>query len=334
MAKYIQFLDGIHSDYLQAVQDFVQEWESTSDHIIVQTSGSTGTPKKIELLKSEMERSARRTGEFFGFQKGNTVLLNLSPEFIAGKMMIVRAMVYEMNLIVAPLSSNPLLDLKDWEGAIHFGAFVPNQISSIMKDAVSREVYERIDQVIIGGARLNPDLIHELSRLSNRSFATFGMTETITHFALADLSVDDPFYTCLPGFSLGVDSESRLIVEDIDSKNTYETNDVVELNDSNSFRWLGRADYVVNSGGIKIFPEEVEKAFYGLIENRFYVTSKVHPKWGESVVLVVEGDSFSEKDQQYQETIKELPAYHRPKEIISIPKFEETKNGKVIRKRF
>ena len=281
-----------------------------------------------------MERSARRTGKFFNFEKGKNLLLNLSPNFIAGKMMIVRAIIHEMNLIVAPLNSNPLLAIKDLDDPIHFGAFVPSQINSIVKDPISKEVYEKIDQVIIGGARLSPALTTKLQLLRNESFATFGMTETITHFALANLSAGEQIYECLPGFSVSVNEDNCLIVHDEDLGTAYQTNDVVDLKTQQTFHWLGRADNVINSGGIKIYPEELEKIFGDVIKGRYYFTSKTHADLGEAVVLVIEGNSFNQEDLRYQEKLRGLPKYYRPKEILFQPKFDETKNGKIIRKRF
>ncbi len=336
MYKDIVFLDGIDSDYSQSVRDFIEEWESQTEIIKVNTSGSTGPPQEIELLKTDMERSARATGNFFNFRKSKNLLLNLSPEHIAGKMMIVRAILHEMKIVVGPLTSNPLEAIRDFEEPIYFGAFVPNQIVSILKDPHSKELYERIERVIIGGARLDPSLIRKLELLSNESYATFGMTETISHFAILNLSEGEKIYSCLPGFKVSVGENSCLIIRDTVTDKVFKTKDVVVLKDENSFLWMGRTDNVINSGGIKIFPEELEKIFgHVLKKKRFYFAAKKDEKYGEVTVLIIEGEVDPNiESAAYKEKLRALPKYFRPKEIIFEQNFDETKNGKIIRKTY
>lgn len=330
MLSNLNFLDGVSEDYLQKVNSFIDEWQSDSATIQVQTSGSTGAPKTIVLEKNAVRESALATGSFFGLLPDQNALLNLSPDHIAGKLMIVRAYEHQMSLTVAPLVSNPLEFLVDHN--IHFAAFVPSQIEIILKNYESKLTLNSIENVIIGGAPLSPNLENELTQLSNNIYATFGMTETITHFALRKLGT--PIYRCLAGFKISVDKRSCLVVQpNAIVENLLVTNDVIDLIDDMTFKWRGRIDNVINSGGIKIHPEKVEKMIAHLLpENRFYVASKKDETYGEIAVLVVEG--FIESDDILLNAKESLPKHHEPKEIVIEDIFEETKTHKIIRKKF
>jgi len=337
MYKDIVFLDGVDDDFCQTVINFIEEWESYSTFISISSSGTTGTPKTIEFSKKQVETSARKTGQFFNFKKGETVLLNLSPKFVAGKLMIVRAILHEMKIVVAPLNSNPLKGITLLD-EIKFGAFVPYQVLEILKDDASKLAYEKIKNVIIGGAEISRELEKQIAQLSNKNYATFGMTETLTHFALRLIDGKTDFYSCLPGISINKDERGCLTIEPNDIlPERLVTNDCIELIDNNHFKWKGRIDNVINSGGVKIFPETDEKIMEHLFEeNRFYLSSKKSEKFGKEIILILEGNIWDEIRQQniLSEIKKLIPEYHAPKSILFLDKFEETGNGKIIRKKF
>ena len=330
MLNDLILIDGVSDDFLHQIKGFIAEWNNDSEVIEVSTSGSTGEPKTILLEKERMRKSAKATGEFFGFEAGQVALLNLSPGYIAGKMMIVRAIEHEMKLLVAPLTSNPLTDLP--ETTIHFGAFVPSQIAAILKDNESKLALNSIKNVIIGGAPLHSNLENELVLMDANIFASFGMTETITHFALRKLGT--PIYRCLPGFHIGVDERSCLVVHESDIvQGILTSNDVIIPIDAQTFKWSGRYDNVINSSGIKIHPEKVEKMIAHLLpDNKFYVTSKKDEEYGEVAVLVVEGEV---KNPDLLDDAKmSLPKHHAPKEIITEEELELTPTQKIKRKKF
>lgn len=336
MYKDIVFLDGITEDYLQDITNFLREWESYSPTISVTTSGSTGTPKTIEFTKKQVEASAKYTGQFFDFKKGETVLLNLSPNYIAGKLMLVRAMVHEMKILVAPLKANPLADIT-FGDSIKLGAFVPHQVQEILNHPQSKKNYQQLENVLIGGASIPNQLENEIEKLSNKNYASFGMTETLTHFALRKIGNQNNIYTCLPDIEINQDERGCLIVEPNEVlQNRLITNDSIELIDSTNFKWKGRLDNVINSGGVKIFPESDEKWIEHLFENkRFYLSSKQNEKLGEEVVLIVEDDQWSIENQKkiLRQIENILPKYHAPKSIIFSNELDETGNGKIKRKK-
>lgn len=326
--------DGLAPDYLQGINDFIQEWEGVKTTIEVFTSGSTGEPKRLLLEKEKVKISAKATGDFFGFKKGQSLLLNLSSGYIAGKLMIVRAIEHEMNLIIAPNLVNPLLDVSD-KLKVDFGAFVPYQLKAILANPVTRKRYERITNVIIGGAPMSLELEKQVRELANNTFATFGMTESITHFALRNVSKDEAFYTCLKGFSVSQDERGCLILEPnavIDDATV--TNDLIELKYEQQFIWKGRADYVVNSGGVKLSPELIEqKVAHLFTDNRFYFIGRKSEQFGEELVLYIEGDGVD--DNGLKAALKNvLSKYEMPKAICYRAKFKETHTGKVKRNLF
>lgn len=331
MLKNIHFCDGLTDDYLQDIKSFIEEWKSAADEILVQTSGSTGPPKTIRLLKSKVKASAKATGTFFNFQANQTALLNLSPNYIAGKLMLVRAIEFGMKLIVAPNDKDPLCSIP--MQAIDFAAFVPYQLKAILSNPSSRAKYEAIKNVIIGGAAIDSKLENALIQLSNQNYATFGMTETITHFALRSISNQEDYFTCLPGISVGINEAEGLIIHKNEITPEIQTNDRVELLDDRRFKWLGRLDNIVNSAGIKISPELIEKRIENQIpDNRFYFMGRKSDTFGEELVLYIEGEL---NVADLLERLKpQMSKYELPKAVICIPKFEETDSGKVIRKQF
>ena len=328
MPFQIEYIGNTSSEFQNDCTDFIKDWESANAFIEVQTSGSTGKPKRFEVKKSAMQASARATGEFFGFGQNQTILLCMSPKYIGGKMVIVRAMEFGMKVLALEPSKNPLLEINQM---IDFAAFVPVQVREILMNSGSKKKYEAITNVIIGGAQLGKKEFETISNLNNNSFQTFGMTETLSHFALKKISIDNDMYECLPGWEIDT-KEGRLMIKanSVIEKDLL-TNDIIEIESNGIFRFIGRADNAINSGGIKLFPEKIEAKLGGLIPNRFYISKKKDDKWGEAVVLVIE----SEVKENLEESLRSvLDSKEMPKEIIIQPQFKETGSGKVIREAF
>jgi len=332
MYKDILFLDGVKQFTRQNVLNFVKTWYSKDDYIIVNTSGSTGTPKSIKILKSRMRASAKATINFFDLKPKQNILMTLSAEYIAGKMLIVRAIENNMTLIVAPLCTNPLLISLNHK--IHFSAFVPMQVQTIIANRISKENYELIDTVIIGGGEINQALEKNLITLKNSNFATFGMTETISHIALRNISNGDKHYTALPNVSFKTNQKNCLLITapSIYPVPDLETTDVVQLLNSKQFIWKGRSNFIINSGGIKIHPELLEKKIEHLLpNNRYYFSSLKDNLLGEKLILKIESNSPFNIQELKTKLNLLLVKFEHPKSIIIINNFEETKTGKVIR---
>jgi len=335
-------LNGTHYHSLAQLQDFprqevvrfLEEWTSDSPHVMGHTSGSTGTPKAIRLAKQDMLASARITNDFFRIDESKHLLLCLSPHYIAGKMMIVRALLAGANLVVVPPCSQPLSTL---ECPIDFAAMVPMQLETILASPSSTAQFSRIGQVILGGAPLSPTQEERLQTLPTACFCTYGMTETVSHVALRHVngSQRSSSYFALGEVHFETDSRDCLVIHAPHLQaRAFVTNDVVRLLDARHFEWLGRYDNVINSGGLKFFPESIEQKIGSFIPQRFFVTSEPDRRLGERIVLVIEDSPWPpDRLVALQERITQhLSPYEVPKKIYFLPRFAETSSGKILRK--
>jgi len=303
---------------------FINEWYNDKAYINAHTSGSTGSPKTIHLLKKDMMVSAISTCRYFNINGKSLMVCPLSADYIAGKMMIVRSIVSGATLHMIKPSNHP--DLQPYPH-IDLLPIVPSQLSGLMKGTTPG----LIDNVIIGGAPLTP--VDEISLHSApfTSYATYGMTETCSHVALRPIVTGNNTYEALPGYTFDTDTRSCLIIHsDIQSFGTLITNDVVQLIDKTHFIWQGRFDNVIISGGLKIHPEIIERTIGTLLEHNFYITSAPDQKWGQHVVLVIEGKPFD--CTSLQEVLRQKMKPHElPREIIFKNTFRRTASGKIIR---
>ena len=308
---------------------FLKEWFSDSYFITTQTSGSTGEPKPIKLPKSLMLKSAQRTIEYFRLKKGNRFLLSLSCQYIAGKMMVVRAIAGQMNLItVDPASNFDFLQNETFD----FGAMVPNQVFIILEHSSGKEKLQNIRNLLVGGSAISSPLEAQIAQLSNWVVSTYGMTETASHIAIRELSgiLKSEFYECLSGITVSLSENDCLQIHLPEMSETLQSNDLAELQTNTSFRILGRTDNVIISGGLKYSPEAIEKKLEGLFDQRFVISSVPDEKLGEKLVLIIEGKPTS--TTTIQENMKEfLPPFEQPKIILFLDQFPETISGKIIR---
>lgn len=305
-------------DFEKPVGDFLLDWFDSKNFIEMQTSGTTGEPKLISISKQAMVDSALATGDFFDLQPGNKALQCLPVKFVAGKMMLVRAMILGFDLEFVAPSSHPL---HNNEFEFDFVAMVPLQAQNSISEL------KKVKKMIVGGASLNKTLEKQLMKLPTEVYETYGMTETITHIAARKLG--EKAFTVLPNVTISYDDRNCLVIHAPRiSPDVIITNDIVELVNENQFIFLGRMDNVINSGGIKLIPEQIEEKLASKIHQRFFITSKPDKELGHKVVLVIEGEKHD-----FDETLYEnLDKYEKPKEIVFIPKFKETHSGKIIRK--
>lgn len=316
--------------YEGEVGDFILDWLKPSDFIEVTTSGSTGKPKKIKVRKEHMINSARATGKFFDLPAGSTALMCMPAKYIAGKMMLVRAMVLGWQIDLVPPSSNPLDNLyKTYD----FCAMTPFQLDN----SLSR--LHLIKNLIVGGGAVSTNLQEMVQGLNTKVYETFGMTETVSHIAAKRLNGKKKkasAFKLMPNVHISVDSRNCLVIKAPSiSDEILITNDVVEIDTYKKFFWKGRFDNVVNSGGIKLFPEDIERRLSEVISGRFFLIGMPDNALGEKLVLFVEAD-FSEdlltELHAKIQTVEGLHKYEIPKKIYLIQKFEETPNGKIHRK--
>ncbi|MDC3252832.1 AMP-binding protein [Crocinitomicaceae bacterium] len=306
------------------VMEFIDEWNSTHPCIKTKTSGSTGTPKEVLLDKKHMMASAKATGKFLNLKAGNTALLCLSPNTIAGKMMIVRSIVLELDLHVGAVSSRPLHLLEE---GFDFIAMVPMQLQqSIEKDS---EILNKSKQIIVGGGPVSATLQEHVLQLKPEVFHTYGMTETISHIALRNLSQKEDAFQALPGISFKEKNGQLVINAPHVGANNLHTNDQVLLHTPSAFTWLGRSDFVINSGGFKIQPEALEHKLAPFIAAPFFVSGIDDDYLGSKVVLCVESEVHLElKKSAFSEV---LEAHEMPKIAYYFDAFVHTESKKINR---
>lgn len=313
-----------------AVVDFLSNWFDESDEIITRTSGSTGIPKEIKLKKEAMRNSARMTNSFFGLEESKSALLCLPASYIAGKMMLVRALVGGFNLLVVEPSANPFENV---QLAIDFTAITPYQLYHSVETLTTKQ----IKNVIVGGGQLSSRLENLVQHSEIAFYETYGMTETCSHIALRRVNGVDKsdVFTVLKGVGIAIDSRNCLIINAPHlHEELIQTNDLVAINGTSSFKWLGRFDSIINSGGVKVHPEQVEKQLEELIPQRFFIAGVPDEVLENKVVLVIESESYSLSDQQQLRTSMEqlLKRYEIPKEIYFVNAFVSSEGNKILRK--
>ncbi|MDO6807744.1 AMP-binding protein [Zobellia galactanivorans] len=319
--------------YEQAIGDFLIDWLNDAPSLTVHTSGSTGKPKPISLQKQHMVNSARATGAFFELQPGDTALLCLPASYIAGKMMLVRAMVLGLSLDCVHPSSKPLTETS---ASYDFIAMVPLQFENSLNEL------DGVKKLIVGGAPVSYKLKQSFLKAAQRTkvYETYGMTETITHIAvkplLAELiesNIDLDVFTTLADVSVTTDERGCLVIDaPLVSNETIHTNDMVRLTSEKTFKWLGRLDNVINSGGVKLFPEQIEAKLASIMENRFFVAALPDEVLGQKLVLLVEGVQETAQLRNKIANLTSLKKFELPKEIFTVEAFVETSSGKIKRK--
>jgi o-succinylbenzoate---CoA ligase len=312
-----------------SIVNFLTEWFNSNFYIEVHTSGSTGTPKMIRLSKKSMEHSAHLTNAFFHITGNSQVMLCLPTDYIAGKMMLVRALVSGCMLIAVPPSGNPFEMLKH---NIDFVAVTPYQLQQSLSTLKERTV----KRLIVGGGAVSYILQTTIINLETEVYETYGMTETCSHIALRRLNGDEAtdYFRTLPGINIRQDDRNCLVINapDLNDQEII-TNDVVEVIGGDQFRWLGRFDHVINSGGIKLHPEQIEKKLEGMFSTRFFISSIPDPKLGNIVILVIEGQYKNEGEVSdiKQNLSVLLTKYEVPKYIYFVRTFVTSSSGKILK---
>ena len=310
------------------IRHIFEQWGNEEPSISVKTSGSTGKPKLIHLLKSDMIASAKLTGVYFNLENTQVALLCLPVKYIAGKMMLVRAMILGLDLISVKPSSNPIIDFVQ---PIKFAAMTPMQVNTVLDQ--SPDKLNLIKQLIIGGASVDSLLESKLQEVKTHCFSTYGMTESITHVAVKKLNGENKtkHFEALPNITFQCNKDDCLILKTPHlSLSTITTIDIVRIIDKQTFMFIGRIDNVINSGGIKIHPEELETRVSNLFHNkRFFFSSLPDELFGERLVLIIESENnIADLETRLE---KLLGKFEMPKAIFYTDSFLETKTRKLDR---
>ncbi len=312
---------------------FLDEWDSPCPTMELHTSGSTGTPTVLHATKAAMRASAEMSCRAFGLQKGDTALLCLPLRYIAGKMMVVRALVAGLRLAVVEPCADPLAAPELANVVPDFAPLVPMQAIRCLANKGGAARLARVRTLLLGGGFVEPSLEAALQELpACRAYASYGMTETLSHIALRRLNGESrsPFYTPLPGVGVALSAAGTLCIRAPHLGIEHlETNDLADLRADGSFAILGRRDAVINSGGVKIQAEEVERHLHAATGLTLVVVPRAHAELGECVALLWEG--AEEKTDALLAACATLPRYHRPKLMQRVEPLPRTATGKIAR---
>lgn len=309
---------------------FLKDWYNNSPVILQNTSGSTGEAKTISLAKQAMRNSAHKTLHFFELKPLHTALLSLSADYIAGKMMIVRAIEGKLNLLLTEPTGTPEIPNRK----INFAAMVPLQVKQLLQRT---DQFKNISILIIGGAEVDNELLSSFEQLSTKVYATYGMTETCSHIAVKALNGNnrEDTYSVMEGVKITLNDRNCIVIHaPYISDKPFITNDIGKIQPDGKFEWLGRADFVINSGGIKVNPEKLEQKIHEYVSREGYIVPLPDPKLGQKIVFVVEGIITPVWGEETRTLLREkLGAQLSPKAVISLEKFPRTQNMKIDRKR-
>lgn len=311
--------------FRQELFTFLSEWFSPAETLMVHTSGSTGEPKPMQVRKDRMMRSACLTCSFLGLKENDTALLCMPLKYIAGKMVVVRSLVAQLNLLPITPSGHPL---KGLENAPVFAAMTPMQVHNSLQVPEEKELLRQIKHLIIGGGAIDTTLANELKEFPHAVWSTYGMTETLSHIAMRRLNGPEAseWYSLFEGVTIRLSQENTLIIHAPHvCDGELVTNDMAEIREDGRFRIWGRKDNTINSGGIKIQIEQAEALLKEHLSAPFLVTSAPDSKFGEVVVLLTEEENQEHVEQTCRQA---LPPYWLPKHIIHVTRIPLTETGK------
>lgn len=329
------------------LEEFLAEWRNGDERLLVHTSGSTGKPKPLWVEKQRMEASARMTCDFLGLKEGDTALLCLPLDYIAGKMMVVRSLVRGLQLLTVYPSGHPLgQGDKNVRKPIDFAAMVPMQVWNSLQIPAERECLMSIRHLIIGGGAVDEQLAETLKDFPHAVWSTYGMTETLSHIAMRRLSGPDrsDWYTPMVGVEVSLSEDGCLMIRAPHvCDEVLITKDIAEIKETGSqgneeprrvgFRILGRRDNVICTGGMKVQAEVVERKLFPLIAEPFLITKRRDEKFGEIVVLLLEREKLSAQETEKYKTLcaSALQKYECPRLILCVNKLPQTATGKPAR---
>ena len=311
------------------LDEFVSDWQLDSPTLLVHTSGSTGKPKPMLVEKRRMEASARITCGFLGLRAGDTALLCMPLDFIAGKMVAVRSLVWGLQLVAVEPSGHPLKGLTE---SPTFAAMVPMQVYNSLKVEEERRLLRDIKHLIIGGGAVNSDMAEALRGFPNAVWSTYGMTETLSHIALRRLSGAEAseWYEPFDGVGVTTNADGCLVIDaPAVCAQPLVTNDIAEIApDGRRFRIRGRRDNVVCSGGLKLQIEEMEARLQPHLNVPYMISKRPDDKFGEAVVLLAVTDDMESVCEVCR---KHMPRYEQPRYFLAVSELPMTPTGKPAR---
>ena len=307
---------------------FLEFWKSDKEILFVQTSGSTGKPKEIEIKRNAIINSAKATLDYFKIKENSKFHCCLPTKYIGGKMMLVRAIINKAEIVLTKPTKNVTSELKE---KIDFSAMTSMQL----ENSIHEKGFKHIKKLIIGGGPISNQLLEKIDDQPTKCYQTFGMTETVSHIAIRELKnsiIDNP-YKCLNHVKILTNKNGNLIINspklNIES---LTTNDLIQITGNKQFKYLGRSDNIINSGGIKVLPEILEKEIEKILKCKDFFIDKIDDiNLGEKIIIVALKNLKKEKLKEALEEINDQKI--APKSILFCNHFYYTSNNKINRKK-
>ena len=341
---FINSPEAIRNPYRQQIHRFLKWWFHSTNHLVMTTSGSTGKPKELRFKRDQIEAAARSSMQLLGPEPSSKCLLAIDPTFAGGAMLMVRSLLAESDIVCIPPVADPFsLDDESIYAGLDYVALVPYQVRSILQNETSKRRMAAVRTVLIGGAPLPESLHQELAELPNGIFSTFGMTETLSHVALWKIGQLPQGYKPVPGVNLSADESGCLVIRsnwlgEIRTQDRVQW--VTDTDGAMAFRWIGRADRIINSGGHLINPDMTEAVLEEFMKGEptvtaYFATGEPDERLDEQLIIVVEtmddgsGDLMSRLVTFIQ---SKLTKWDRPRRIIFTDNILRTRSGKVDRR--
>ncbi len=339
-----QLETDVLSDHERAFWSLIQQWFNPACRAFsLQTSGSTGSPKSISFSRNWVEEAANAQILALNSYPIDHAWLALPVDRAGGFMLVIRALLAGWNISLLTNRLDPLLELSEeakQERNVVL-SLLPAQAVACLNSGSINEAGNCFSLILLGGANVSESLGQQLNAvLPCAMLQTYGMTESLSFVALKTL--EDSHFTLISPYKAKEEADTSLTISLpaywtglTENEHFYlPTNDSVELDVSNQdrFKVLGRLDNLINSGGLKLLPEQLENDLSNLIQDTqitFAIVGVPHEKWGERPVWVFQEPLPDEA--LWKGWLSQTISRNRPVAIASIPAFPLSEAGKLKR---
>jgi O-succinylbenzoic acid--CoA ligase len=296
----------------------------SGDALVVATSGTTGLPQGAILTHAAVQASARITSSWLDVASTDHWLCCLPVAHIGGLSVITRALWAGTPLTVLPTADPQGIDVAAAKGAT---------LVSLVVAALDRVQPEQFRSILLGGSAI------PVHRPAN-TVATYGMTETGSGIVYDGFALDEVGLRIVDG-EIQVKTPSALRcyrdgTNPFTSDGWLPTGDGGSLAPDGRLTVTGRLAEVINSGGEKVWPAEVERVLGAKGHTRLAIVGRPDPDWGEVVTIVSEADAplSGLSLEEIRDLLRDsLPGYALPRRLDLVTELPRTAMGKVIRSR-
>jgi O-succinylbenzoic acid--CoA ligase len=322
--------DGQPTDLLKLYPEeshWVDLWLSDRSEFEFQTSGSTGPPKTILFSRSQIIKSAERTARIFDWHPGMNAIHSLPMSFVAGRMNILRALICHQSLWRIDPKINFTLEDFSLDIKISWWTLTPAMLDKVIRMPSLNLQHATL---LVGGGRLSEKIMDMAKGQKFPIWESYGAAETLTHIALRKINGEDAQegFVPIPSVELELNEKGVLITDDLLNQKVQTFDHLQRLNNG-QFLIMGRTDDLINSGGLKIYPSQVEAIIEGHVNFEFFIKGTPDDLWGEIVTWVVKDDE--DIPDNWPTWFDQTPLM-RPRKIERVKELPRNKNGKWIRK--